>query len=156
MGDPQRFTGSKHVRMCAEVTVILARGRTPFNHIKVSQYIPRRPLVDHPDFHSSPWADATTECWCDAPELQHKILPALQNDVWGIVKPLSMSISTSKALVHRGCGFPSAFRRPPRRAGSPEGRLRGVPWAGRAHTRRWTPTATARTWRTRPGAWAWT
>src|SRR5713101_1349610 len=77
MGDPQCFAGGKHVRGCAKVTIVLARGRTLLNHIKVSQHIPLRPLVDHREFHSSPCVDATTECWRDAPELQHKIFPTL-------------------------------------------------------------------------------
>ncbi len=102
MRDPQCFAGGKHVRGCAKVTIVLARGRTLLNHIKVSQHIPLRPLVDHRDFHGSPCADATTEGWRDAPELQHKILPALQNDVGGIVKPPSIvSDPAIKCLSHK-------------------------------------------------------
>lgn len=53
----------------------------------------------------------------------------------------------------RGCS--SASRRPPRRAGCHEGRRRGTPWTGFAHTRRCATTATARTWRMRPRASSW-
>src|SRR5882724_4171652 len=102
MGDPQRFAGDKQVRGRAEVTIVLARGRPLCNHIKVGQHIPLRPLVEHRDFHGSPCVDATTECWRDAPELQHKILLTLQNNVWGIVKPPSIvSDPAIKGLSHK-------------------------------------------------------
>ena len=72
--------------------------------------------------------------------------PYQHHDLW---------IGKSKALLHRGRGCPSASCEPPRRVGGSGGRRRRVRWARIAHTRRSAPTATARTWRTRPRESSW-